>query len=435
MSLYVVGINHTTAPVEIRERVVFPEQELPQALKSLMELEYLDGAAILSTCNRTELYCTGELADNSPVIEWLHDYHGLGARGLGNSIYQHQDAGAVRHLMRVACGLDSMVLGEPQVLGQVKNAWAIARDHKTLGFLLDRLFQHTFAIAKQVRTDTEIGASPVSVAFAAVSLAKQIFSDLSQQSVLLIGAGETIELVARHLADQHIGRMIVANRNLDHAQELAAQFNAYAIDLRQIPLHLAEADIVIASTASTTPILLRDDVELAMCGRKHQPIFLVDIAVPRDIEASIADMNDIYLYTVDDLKDIIDENLRTRQAAADQAEEIIEVNVSHFIGWLSSRNAVPTIRAMRERAEQTQADVLKRAERLLQQGKDPAEVMRFIAHTLSNKLLHAPCTRLREAGFNQQEEVIHAARLLFELNEDSEDKDQSTEERTSKTAP
>ncbi|MGD8558940.1 MAG: glutamyl-tRNA reductase, partial [Gammaproteobacteria bacterium] len=302
MSILAFGINHKTAPVEIRERVAFEPGKICHALKDLVAQPAVNEAAIISTCNRTEVYCGLERNDLAMMVNWVRQYHQLGERDIQPYIYAHPDHDAVRHVLRVASGLDSMVLGEPQILGQMKDAYTAASEAGTLGSLLDRLFQYTFAVAKQVRTDTQIGASPVSVAFAAVSLSKQIFSDLNNHTALLIGAGETIELAARHLHESGIGRMIIANRTIERAHNLASEFNAYAISLPDIPGHLAEADIVISSTASPLPILGKGSVESALKIRKHRPMLMIDIAVPRDIESEVDSLDDVYLYTVDDMQ-------------------------------------------------------------------------------------------------------------------------------------
>ena len=320
MRLLAVGINHKTAPLEIRERVAFAPDRLPEALHDLRARSRVEEAAILSTCNRTELVCCTKNTTANEVVTWLGNYHHLRQEQVAPYVYLHPEQNAVRHMLRVASGLDSMILGEPQILGQIKSAYATAMQAGTVGTLLGRLFQHTFSVAKQVRTDTAIGSSPVSVAFAAVSLAKQIFDDLPQRTVMLIGAGETIELAARHLHENGIGRIIIANRTVEKAHALASNFSGYAIELAEIPAHLAEADIVISSTASPLPILGKGAVERAIKARKHRPMLMVDIAVPRDIEPEVGDLRDIYLYTVDDLQEIIQEGLKSRQEAAKQAE-------------------------------------------------------------------------------------------------------------------
>jgi glutamyl-tRNA reductase len=309
------------------------------------------------------------------------------------------------------------VLGEPQILGQLKDAYATAKHAGTVGVLLNRLFQHTFSVAKQVRTDTAIGASPVSVAFAAVNLAKQIFGEFAAHTAMMIGAGETIELAARHLHENGIGRLIIANRTVERAHALAAEFNGYAIGLAEIPEHLAEVDIVISSTASTLPILGKGAVESAIKARKHKPMLMVDIAVPRDIEPEVADLEDVYLYTVDDLREIIDENIRSRQEAAQQAEEIIDTQVAHFMQWLQSLDAVSTIKAYRRWAEQTRDAEIDKALRALARGAAPDQVISEIGRLLTNKLIHIPTTRMRLAAVDGQEDILKIARQLFDIND------------------
>lgn len=319
MALIAVGVNHKTAPVSIRERVSFAPERLADALKELTSTPEVSEAAILSTCNRTELVCYSNSSETDTIIDWFEHYHKLNTQEVRPYIYIYPDQLAVRHVLRVASGLDSLILGEPQILGQIKDAYSKAEQAGTIGKLLNRLFQHTFSVAKQVRTDTAIGSSPVSVAFAAVSLAKQIFSNMEERTALLIGAGETIELAARHLHASGIGRIIIANRTVEKAHALAQEFGGYAIALKEIPNHLAEADIVISSTASQLPILGKGAAERAIKQRKHRPMLMIDIAVPRDIESEVGELEDIYLYTVDDLQEIIQEGLKSRQEAAIQA--------------------------------------------------------------------------------------------------------------------
>ncbi len=416
MTLLVLGLNHTTAPVDIRERITFGPDIIVGALRSLTESEGASEAVILSTCNRTEIYCHGCDLDPDQLQSWLARFHGLEAANLSSYLYLHQEHKAVEHLLRVASGLNSLVLGEPQILGQVKSAWQTASDTGTVGKILGRLFQHSFATAKQVRTDTAIGDSPVSVAFAAVSLSRQIFSDLSKQTALLIGAGETIELTARHLQQQNIGRIIVANRTVAKAHELAEQFGGYAIGLTEIPAHLAEADIVISSTASPVPVLGKGAVESALKQRRHQPMFMVDIAVPRDIEAEVRELRDVYLYTVDDLEEVIQENLKSRQQAAEQAAEIIELRTAEFMGWLRSLDAVEMIQSYRGQANRIKQETLDKALRMVENGTPPQQALEFLANTLTNKLLHTPSSQLREAGSNGQRELLEAATTLFQLD-------------------
>ncbi|MBL3588562.1 MAG: glutamyl-tRNA reductase [gamma proteobacterium endosymbiont of Lamellibrachia anaximandri] len=417
MTILALGLNHKTAPVEIRERLTFGPDIIVGALRNLSEHPAVDEAVILSTCNRTELYCTIDDDAQASVADWISDFHGLEQGRVSPYLYSHLGDAAVQHLLRVSCGLDSLVLGEPQILGQVKSAFQTANASGTTRKLLCRLFQHAFSVAKQIRTDTAIGNSPVSVAFAAVSLAKQIFSDLSEQTALLIGAGETIELAARHLHQNGIGHMIVANRTVEKAHNLAAQFEGYAIALTELSGHLAEADIVISSTASPLPVLGKGTVESALKERKHRPIFMVDIAVPRDIEPEVSDLSDIYLYTVDDLDEVIQENMRSRQEAAEQAEEIIERYVDEFIGWLRSLDAVELIQDYRNQGELLRDEVLKKALQQLNKGKSPEEALQFLARTLTNKLLHTPSSQLRQAGFDGQTELLEAANTLFQLKQ------------------
>lgn len=416
MQLFTLGLNHESAPLAIREKVAFGTEHLKRALGEIGRAKPVEEAAILSTCNRTELYCAA--GEPGAALAWFARYHALGEHDLQPFLYTLPREQAVRHAFRVASGLDSMVLGEPQILGQVKSAFQTAQDAGAVGKLLGRLFQCTFALAKQVRTDTAIGSSPVSVAFAAVTLARQIFADLSSQTALLIGAGETIELAARHLHQHGLGRMIVANRTVERAHGLAEQFGGYAIALTEIAAHLPEADIVISSTASPLPILGKGTVESALKKRRHRPVFMVDIAVPRDIEPEVADLEDVYLYTVDDLDEVIQENLRSRQEAAEQAREIIETHAEEFMGWLRSLDALGVIQDFRNRAEAIRDEVLDKALRQVGAGKSPEEALQFLAHTLTNKLLHAPSAQLRAAGSNGQTQLLEAASTLFQLNRD-----------------
>ncbi|NNG12449.1 MAG: glutamyl-tRNA reductase [Halobacteria archaeon] len=415
MRLTVLGINHRTAPVEIRGQVAFPPERLPGALGELIALEGVQEAAILSTCNRTELYCTEQGQKIETIADWLCRFHGLERNKLQPHFYRYEDAGAVRHILRVAAGLDSMILGEPQILGQMKASYQQATHAGTLDTLGNRLFQHTFSVAKQIRTDTAIGASPVSVAFAAVSLARQIFGNFEENTALLIGAGETIELATRHLHDHGIGKIIIANRTIERAHELADRFNGYGIALDQIPAHLVEADIVISSTGSPTYILDKVMVSKALRKRKHRPVFMVDIAVPGDIARDIAELDDVYFYTVDDLQEVIKENLKSRQDAAEQAEEIIDVQVEHFMSWVRSLDAVPAVRAYREHAEAVGTQELEKASRQLASGKDPQEVMESLTRNLINKLAHEPSVNLRQAIVDGQTGLLDAVRSLFRL--------------------
>lgn len=415
MTFLAVGINYNTAPVSIRERLSFPTDHLESSLKDLWRLKDIDEAAILSTCNRTELYCTASSANQQILIDWVAQSKQIQAADFAPYLYCHTDRSVYRHIFRVACGLDSMILGEPQILGQMKTAYQAACDAGTVGKRLGKLFQHTFTAAKKVRTDTAIGSSPVSVAFAAVQLAQQIFDKLSQQTALLIGAGETIELAARHLAQQGVGRIIIANRTYDKAHALAMQFNGYAITLAELPNHLAEADIVISSTASQLPILGKGSVESALKKRKHKPMFMVDLAVPRDIETEVEQLRDVYLYTVDDLQHTIDQNMNSRRLAAEQAEEIIDTQVDYFQAWLRAQGAQTTIQDYRQQAELARDEALQKALQLLKNGVSPEDALNRLANTLTNKLIHTPSTQIRAAAENERHDLITAAREIFKL--------------------
>ncbi|EQM70799.1 glutamyl-tRNA reductase [Aquipseudomonas alcaligenes OT 69] len=388
-----------------------------EALRQLCNLTASREAAILSTCNRSELYLEQEQISADEVLAWLAGYHNLSLEELRACAYVHQDDAAVRHMMRVASGLDSMVLGEPQILGQMKSAYAVAREAGTVGPLLGRLFQATFSTAKTVRTDTAIGENPVSVAFAAVSLAKQIFTDMHRSQALLIGAGETITLVARHLHEQGVKRIVVANRTLERASMLAEQFGAHAVLLADIPDELVNSDIVISSTASQLPILGKGAVERALKQRKHKPIFMVDIAVPRDIEPEVGELDDVYLYTVDDLHEVVAENLKSRQGAAQAAEELVGGGVVEFMQRLRELAAVDVLRAYRQQAERTRDEELAKAQRMLANGSSAEDVMAQLARGLTNKLLHAPSVQLKKLSADGRFDALAVAQELFALDE------------------
>ncbi|BBT18768.1 glutamyl-tRNA reductase [Metapseudomonas otitidis] len=417
MAFLALGINHKTASVDVRERVAFTPEQLVEALQQLCSLTPSREAAILSTCNRSELYLEQDEICADEVLTWLAGYHNLSLEELRACAYVHHDAAAVRHMMRVASGLDSMVLGEPQILGQMKSAYAVAREAGTVGPLLGRLFQATFSTAKTVRTDTAIGENPVSVAFAAVSLARQIFSSLSRSQALLIGAGETITLVARHLHEQGVKRIVVANRTLERASLLAEQFGAHAVLLADIPDELVNSDIVISSTASQLPILGKGAVERALKQRKHKPIFMVDIAVPRDIEPEVGELDDVYLYTVDDLHDVVEENLKSRQGAAQAAEELVSGGVDEFMQRLRELAAVDVLRAYRQQAERLRDEELAKAQRMLVNGAAPEDVLAQLARGLTNKLLHAPSVQLKKLSADGRFDALAVAQELFALDE------------------
>jgi glutamyl-tRNA reductase len=405
--------------VEIREKVAFSGEILPGVLSELKQQQGIDEVAILSTCNRTEIYCSLDQASQQELMDWLSRFHNLKLQDIRPFLYSHPDANAVKHMLRVACGLDSMVLGEPQVLGQLKTAYKTAVSAGSVGQLLGRLFQHSFHVAKEIRSNTEIGNHPVSIAFAAVRLGQQIFGNLSDRTALLVGAGETIELTARHLHDKGLQRMIIANRTLERSQHLANEFSAYAISLDDIADHLDEADIIITSTGSPVPLISSEMVRQAIRKRKHRPIYIVDIAVPRDVDPAVAKLDDVYLYTVDDLQGVIDENMKNREHAAKQAEEIIDTQVSQFMDWMSTLDTVSTIRAIRDNAEAMQQEVLDAALKRLRTGEEPEAVLRELARSLSNKLIHAPSVQLRSSSPELKDELVRAARTLFAITPSS----------------
>ncbi len=410
MTLLAIGINHQTAPLKLRERVAFADDNLPEVLAAVRALPSVSEVAVLSTCNRTELYAVAEDAD--VLSGWLANHPDDGS-DLSSYLYRHRDAEAVRHLFRVATGLDSLVLGEPQILGQVKQAWAVARSAGTLGGQLDRMFQQAFVAAKRARTDTRIGANPVSVASAAVRLAQTTFSRPSDASVLVIGAGETIELVARHLAQAKVKHLLVANRTLAHAQELATRHGGVALPLDTIDSHLEQVDMVFSATASRLPVLTRAQVAAALARRRHRPMLLMDLAVPRDIEPDVASLPDVFVYTIDDLERTIQGNRESRRQAADDAEAIVQLHVSRFIESQAASGRSAPLKRLRAHGELARASVLAKARQQLASGGDPHAVLDYLAHTLTNRLLHAPTIALRQAAIEGDAELARASEKLF----------------------
>lgn len=416
MPIFALGISHHTAPVAIRERLSFTPEQTPASLRTLTALPGVSEAVILSTCNRTEIYADLKDGTGEALADWLARERSAEDPEVRSRFYSHSGDAAVRHLLRVACGLDSQIIGEPQILGQIKDAYELARPPGAAGQRLHRLFQFTFAVAKQVRTDTHIGENPVSVAYAAVRLARQIFADFSRLTALLIGAGETIELAARHLHEQGTRRMIIANRTVGRARELAEQFQAYAIGLDELPAHLDEADMVIASTGSPEPILTRAHVEAALAGRKRRPLLIVDIAVPRDVDAEVAEIEDVYLFSIDDLHKVVEENLRSRRVAAQEAETLIEAQVARFNEQQRGLEAVPAIRAVRDHAGEVRERTLEQARQRLAHGEPAEQVLRFLADTLTNRLMHAPTAYLRQAAHEGREHIVKELHALFGLD-------------------
>ncbi len=417
MRLQILGLNHTTAPVEVREQIVFAGEQIGRALARLKEMQDIDEAVLLSTCNRTEFYVISGDAGRDELRNWLHDEGNLDP-AFADSLFSLDQEQAIRHIFRVACGLDSMVLGEPQILGQLKDAVRDAERAGSVGRHLGALFQHTFSVAKKVRTETEIGASPVSVASAAVSLAQQFFAGFSQHTALLVGAGSTIELVARHLSAKQLGRLFVANRDLDRARQLASQFGGYAVPLSELEGTLPEADILITSTASPEPILSRAQMAAASRARRRKPIFAVDIAVPRDIEQAVAELDDVYLYSVDDLQKVIQEGQGSREAAAIDAHRILDLEIKRYTAMERAKEANPIITALRDHGQAVRDEVAEQARRRLASGMSGDDLIEYATGAMMKKLLHSPTVRLREAGEQSNEQIIAAARTLFDLDEE-----------------
>jgi len=396
MPFRILGINHKTAPVALREQVAFDPQQLGGVLRALTQENGVAEAVILSTCNRTEVYWSGT-ATGTDLTQWLSQHRATGQELLA-SVYVHEEQAAVEHAFRVASGLDSMMLGEAQILGQLKDAYRMAQEAGSAGPALHKLFQATFSAAKRVRTETRIGANAVSIASASVSLARRVFSDLSARTALLIGAGEMISLTARLVAGQGVKRIIIANRTLPRAQELATEVHGVAIALTELAAQLPLADIVISSTASPVPIITKSIAAAAIRARRRKPIFMVDLAVPRDIEPDVADLEDVYLFTIDDLQQVVAENKQQRETEAGAAHVMIEQEVARFLSESRAKDAGPAIRALRAQSDLVRTQTVEQARRLLASGKSPDEVIEYLANMLTNRLLHAPTQALREAA-------------------------------------
>ena len=396
MAVNILGINHKTAPVALREKVAFAEDRLVAALTTLREQIGVAEALILSTCNRTEVYWSGT-ASGSDLSQWLERHHGNDL-DLAASLYIHQESRAIEHAFSVASGLDSMVLGEVQILGQLKDAYRIAQESGSTGPILNKLFQAAFSAAKRVRTETRIGANAVSLASATVSLARRVYEDLSAHNVLMIGAGDMNALTARHFMSAGIKRMVIANRTLSRAQTLAAELNAHAVPLSDLEQELAAADIVISCTASLEPLISKRAVEAAIRARRRRPIFMVDMAVPRDIDPQVAELEDVYLFSIDDLQQLVDENIQQREVAAGGARLLITEEVARFLAESRAQDAGPAIRALRQQADGIRQQTVEQARRMLQAGKSTDEVIDYLANTLTNRLLHAPTQALRQAA-------------------------------------
>lgn len=417
MHLVAFGLNHHTAPLSVREKLAFPAEVLPKALESLVQSAAAREAAIVSTCNRTEIYCNS--SDPDAALNWLSRFHSLPLAELKPYLYQLDAASAARHAFRVASGLDSMVLGETQILGQIKDAVRTAERVGTLGPLLNGLFQKTFAVAKDVRSSTAVGASSVSMSAAAVKLAEQIFPTVSELNVLFIGAGEMIELVATHFAARNPACITIANRTLERGQKLAQQFSGNAITLSELPEVLPRYDVVVTSTASQLPIVGKGLVERALKARRHRPMFMLDLAVPRDIEMEVAKLDDVYLYSVDDIASIVEVGKEARQQAAEEAEAIIKARVVEFVEWLKRREAVPLIRSLRDEAERIRRNALDAAQKQLARGEAPEKVLEALSLQLTNKLMHPPTQALSQGHGPEHDALIEAVAHLYRLHPES----------------
>ncbi|WP_428309417.1 glutamyl-tRNA reductase [Hydrocarboniphaga sp.] len=415
MALITLGLSHHSAPVEARERLAFTDADLPAALARLRALPGVEEAAILSTCNRTEILAITTADDEGRLMEWWRRELNAPQDYLEQFIYTHRDQAAVLHSLRVAAGLDSMIVGEPQILGQMKQSFATAQSQRVLGPVLSRLFQHAFQVAKLARSQTQVGAHPVSVAYAAVQMAKRIFSDFRETTALLIGAGETVQLLARHLRSQGVQRLIVANRSLDKAEKLAREVQGYAIPLTDLASYLPDVDLLVSSTAARGHIIERSTMEAAVRKRRRKPVFMIDLAMPRDIDPKIGQLEDVYLYTLDDLRDVVQDNMKARSAAAKQAEVLIAEYALEFAHWLEGRDAGATIAQIRAAARTHRDQVLAKARKRLANGASAEDVIAFVADTLSNKLLHAPSSQLRAASSVEQAMLVTSARKLFDL--------------------
>lgn len=444
MALVLAGINHNTATIELREKVAFPPEIVARAIEQLKAMPAVDEVVIVSTCNRTELYLSLDLAEETGAPDlrpaerlgqevdlqvyqqqltgWLGHFHQLDARELEQCSYFHWQEQAVRHLMKVCSGLDSMVLGEPQILGQIKSAYAVSRELDVVGVNLGKAFQDAFSIAKAVRTDTAIGENPVSVAYAAVTLAERIFSNLPSLSALLVGAGRTIELVARHLREKGISRIVVANRTLERAVELGNRFEGHGVLLSDIPEQLIQADIVVSSTNSQLPLLGKGAVEKAFRQRRHRPMLLVDLAVPRDIEAEVGEVPDAYLYTIDDIRGVIDDSVRSRNQAATEAEQIIDRGVKEYLDHVRSLSAVSTLKSFRGQAEAVRHAELEKARRALEKGGQVDNVLDALSRGITNKLIHSPTVKMKQASAQGREELMELVRELYDLDDQDNDK-------------
>lgn len=418
MPLLTTGISHHTAPLEIREKIAIARVDNANRVRELCALSDIEEAVIVSTCNRTEIYSIGPEHSHEQVRQWLQDCGNLTTAEIDKHCYTHEREQSVRHLFRVAGGLESLVLGESQILGQLKESWQLAREAGGVGKVMDRLFQHAFAIGKRVRSTTGIGEHPVSVAYITVLLAKQIFGDLASKTIILVGAGEMIELCGRHLHDKGVSSLIIANRSIKRAAELAEQFGAHAVSLADLPGILHKADILISSTASQQHVISSESVKAALKQRRNRPMFLVDIAVPRDIEPETGALKNVYLYTIDDLQQVVDRNRSERSRAAQTARADVDLAVDEFMRWLNSARAAVYLQKLHNHARKNSQELVAKALRKIAAGNDLEQVITQLANTLSKRILHLPSTRLRQAAEAQDDELLRVANRLFEPEDD-----------------
>lgn len=414
MPLLITGISHHTATLEIREKIAITHLDYAVRVKELHELDGVEEVVVVSTCNRTEIYSIGPKQSRAQVRQWLQTKGGLSDADMEKHCYVLERENAVRHLFRVAGGLESLVLGESQIVGQLKDSWQMANHAGGVGKVLDRLFQHAFATGKRIRSRTHIGDHPVSVAYTTVMLAKQIFGDLASKTVILVGAGEMVELCGRHLHDKGLSSLIIANRSIENATELAEKFGGLAVSLTDLPGVLHKADILISSTASLEPVIYAESVKMALKQRRNQPMFLVDIAVPRDIHPDVGKLGDVFLYTIDDLQKVVDKNLSKRSEAAEAASDDIDESVDEFMRWLNSARAVVYLQNLHKHARMNSDELVHRALRKIRAGQDPEKVVTQLAHTLTKRILHLPSTRLRQAAEEQDDDLLRVANRLFE---------------------
>jgi glutamyl-tRNA reductase len=419
MPLLATGISHHTATLETREKIAIARTDYAEHVKELSELDGIEEVVVVSTCNRTEIYSIGPNQSREQVRQWLQAKGGLSDAEMDTHCYVREREQAVRHLFRVSGGLESLVLGESQIVGQLKESWQMAREAGGVGKVLDRLFQHAFSTGKLIRSKTRIGEHPVSVAYTTVMLAKQIFGDLASKTVILVGAGEMIELCGRHLHEKSVSSLIIANRSVERATELAEQFNAHAVALADLPDILHKADILITSTASQEPVIHADSVKTALKQRRNQPMFMVDIAVPRDIHPDVGKLSSVYLYTIDDLQKVVDENLSKRNEAAEAATGDVDESVDEFMRWLNSARAAVYLQNLHKHARKNSEELVAKALRKIKAGKDPEKVITQLANTLTKRILHLPSTRLRQAAEEQDHELLKVANRLFEPDDTS----------------